>query len=101
MFELENGEVIRAAVHAAGIVERRGKTEYVGSSKIVSVRMPLDVLLEVQALSHISGKARNSMIITLLEVGIEEVKGLLQPETLKDLSEVASEQISDVFGEVQ
>jgi len=100
MLELENGEIVSAADHAAGIVERRGKTEYVGVSKVLSIRIPLNLFVDLQALAHVSGKSRNAMLSTLLEVGVEEVKSRLAPETLKDLSEIAGDQVADYLNEV-
>lgn len=100
MIELENGETVSAADHAAGIVERRGKTEYVGVSKVLSVRIPLHLFVDLQALAHVSGKSRNAMLSTLLEVGVEEVKARLEPATLKDLSDIAGEQVADYLNEV-
>ncbi len=100
MLELENGEIVSAADHAAGIVERRGKTEYVGVSKVLSIRIPLNLFVDLQALAHVSGKSRNAMLSTLLEVGVEEVKSRLAPETLKDLSDIAGDQVADYLNEV-
>ena len=100
MIEIENGEIVSAADHAAGIVERRGKTEYIGSSKVLSIRIPLQLFIDLQALAHVSGRSRNSMLSTLLEVGVEEVKARLDPATLKELSEISGEKVTDYFNEV-
>jgi predicted DNA-binding protein len=100
MFTLEDGEVVRAADHAAAIVEGRGKTEYVGASKIVSVRVPLHLFTELQALAHLSGKTKNATFVTLLEVGIEEVKERLSDDTIKNLDEIKAEQFPEIYNEV-
>jgi predicted DNA-binding protein len=99
MIALENGEIVSSADHVAGIVERLGKTEYVGITKIVSIRIPLNLFIDLTALAHVSGKSRNSMISNLLEVGIEEVKSRLSPETLRDIDAVSAEQLADHLNE--
>lgn len=101
MIEIENGEVISAADHAAAIVEGRGKTDYIGVTKVISARIPSNLFSDLQALAHVSGKTRNATLCTLLEVGIEEVKARLAPETLKNLNEVSYEQFADLLGEVE
>lgn len=91
MIATEDGEVIRAADHAAAIVEGRAKTEYVGMTRVISVRLPHHLAVQIQALANKSGKTRNGTITTLLEVGLEEVKERLEPETLQSLSEIEQE----------
>lgn len=100
MFTLDDGEVVSAVDHAAAIVERRAKTDYVGVTKIVSVRMPLHTFVDLSALANVSGKTKNATAVMLLEVGIEEVKARLSAETLKDLSDIAGEQVTDYLNEV-
>lgn len=99
MFEIEDGVVISAAEHAANIVEGRGKTEYIGHTKVISVRLPALLLAELQGLAHKSGKTRNATIATLLEVGMEEVKARLSQETLDELDEITSEHFGDLLEE--
>ena len=94
-------EVITAADHAAAIVERRGKTEYVGLTKTSSLRLPLSLFVQVQALAHVSGKSQARMLVALLEAGIEAVQSRLSEETLQDIMEVQSEKLAEHLGEVQ
>ena len=75
-------EVISAADHAASIFEGRGETNYIGVTKVISVRLPALLLAELQSLAHKSGKTRNSTISTLLGVGVEEVKARLTQKLL-------------------
>ncbi|MCT6721775.1 hypothetical protein [Acidovorax sp. K2F] len=97
MFTTDEGEVIRAADQAASVIEGRGKSEYVGLSKVISVRVPVILAAQVQALAHKSAKTRNSTVTTLLEVGLEEVRERLSEETLKDLVEIEQELLADEF----
>ena len=60
-FTLDDGEVIKAADHAAAIVEGRGKTEYVGVSKLITIRVPDHLAIKLQAMAHKSGKSRNAV----------------------------------------
>ena len=94
-FTLDDGEVIKAADHAAAIVEGRGKTEYVGVSKLITIRVPDHLAIKLQAMAHKSGKSRNATIATLLEVGLEEVRERLDETTLEDLQTIEQELFTD------
>ena len=98
MITTDDGETISAAEHAASIVEGRAKSSYVGVTKVISVRIPSFLAAQVQALANKSGKTRNATIATLLEVGLEEVRGLLSPETLEELDAIEQEVLQDEFG---
>jgi len=99
MIVLDDGEVISAAQHAAGILEGTAKTTYSGVTKVISVRMPSLLLAELQGFAHKSGKSRNSVIATLLEVGLEEVKKHASPQALEELKEITHEHLQDAFPE--
>lgn len=99
MITTDDGEVIQAADQVASIVEGRGETHYMGVTKVISVRLPLHLSAKLQALAHKSGRTRNSMMVNLLEVGLEEVYQRLTPETLAQLQELESEALGDQAGE--
>lgn len=85
-FTTDDGEVITAADQAAGIVEHTASTEYIGvTSKVISLRIAQHLSVQVDALAQRSGKTRNFMIATLLEVGLEEVRQKLSDETIAEL----------------
>lgn len=88
-------EEITAAEHVAAIVEGRGKTEYIGSTTVISVRLPKVLEAEVQAFAHKSSKTRNAMVAHLLEVGLNEVKKHLSDETLFEIYELMNERLAD------
>jgi predicted DNA-binding protein len=98
MITTEDCENISAAEHAANIVEGRGKSSYIGVTKVISVRIPSFLAAQVQALANKSGKTRNATIATLLEVGLEEVRGRLSPETIEELEAIEQEVLQDEFG---
>ena len=91
----DDGEVIKAADHAAAIVEGRGKTEYVGTTKLITIRIPMPLAVQLQAMAQKSGKSRNATIATLLEVGLEEVRERLDETTLDDLQTIEQELFTD------
>ncbi len=82
---------IPAAAEVASIIEGRGESSYIGSTKVISVRLPEHLVVRLQALAHKSSKTRNAMIVNLLEVGVEEVIKLLKPETLQENFELGVE----------
>ena len=92
-------EVISHAQHAAEIIEGRAKTEYVGSTKVISVRLPLILEAEIQAFAHKSGRTRNGMISILLEVGMEEVRKHLSDETAEEVQLLMNERLADLSAE--
>jgi predicted DNA-binding protein len=91
----DDGDVIKAADHAAAIVEGRGKTEYVGTTKLITIRIPMPLAVQLQAMAQKSGKSRNATIATLLEVGLEEVRERLDETTLDDLQTIEQELFTD------
>lgn len=94
-FTTDDGDVIKAADHAAAIVEGRGKTEYIGTTKLITIRIPMPLAVQLQAMAQKSGKSRNATIATLLEVGLEEVRERLDESTLADLQTIETELFSD------
>ena len=94
-FTLDDGEVIKAADQAAAIVEGRAKTEYVGITKLITIRIPMHLAIQLQAMAQKSGKSRNATIATLLEVGLEEVSERLDLQTIEQLREIEQELYTD------
>jgi len=99
--ELDDGTVIKAADHAANIVEGRGSSDYIGMTKVISSRLPINLVAEVQALANKSGKTRNAMISALLEVGIEEVRGRLKTKTLREINSFVNQAILDELAAIE
>ena len=91
----DDGEVIKAADHAAAIVEGRGKTEYGGATKLITIRIPMPLAVQLQAMAQKSGKSRNATIATLLEVALEEVRERLDESTLEELQAIEQELWAD------
>lgn len=93
---IAHGEVIKAADHAAAIVENRGRTQFVGTTHLISVRLPSHMTVKLQALANISGKSRNATVATILEVGLEEVLERLDEETILELNVIEAELNSEM-----
>jgi|SRR5665647_1993568 len=100
MIQLDDGEVITEAQQAAAVVEGRGKVTYGEVSKVTSFRLPLTMMVEVQALAVKSGKTKNATIAMLLSVGMEEVCKLLSAETMESLKALRWEAMSDLAPEL-
>lgn len=94
-FTTDESEVIKAADYAAAIVEGRARTDFIGCTKIITIRIPLHLAVQLQALAQKSGKSRNATISTLLEVAIEEVTQRLGPSTVEELRAIEQELWSD------
>lgn len=87
-FTTDDGEVITAAEQAASIVSGTGKTEYIGATKMISIRVPQHIADRLQAMAHRSSKSRNAMICTLIDVGLEEVEKCLSEEVRHELDQI-------------
>ena len=94
-FTTDDGDVIKAADHAAAIVEGRGKTEYIGTTKLITIRIPMPLAVQLQAMAQKSGKSRNATIATLLDVALEEVRERLDDETIEELQAIEQELWAD------
>ena len=97
MITTEDGEEISAAEFAAAMVEGNAKTEYSGGTKVISVRLPVHLAVQLQALAQKMAKTRNAAVEMLLEVGLEEVRSRLSEETCKELHEIEQELYRDAY----
>lgn len=93
----ETGENISMADHAAAIVEGRAETNYVGSTRTISLRLPASFYAEIQALAHVSGKSRNNTMVMLFEVGMEAIRSRISEETAQRLREIQSEYFAEMI----
>lgn len=82
---------ISAADHVAQVIEGRGQTKYVGSTRIMSVRIPAQLFYAIQALSVKSGRTRNATIGMLLDVGLQEVTAKLSRQTALELEQMQAQ----------
>ncbi|MDH0383725.1 hypothetical protein [Comamonas aquatica] len=89
-------EVSQAEI-AAGMVEGTAKTDYMGETKVISVRIPASMIVLVQAMAQKMGKTRNAAVAMLLEVGLEEVRKRLSDETVQELHEIEQELFRDLY----
>lgn len=90
----DEGEVIREADHVAALVEGNAETNYMGVTKVLSARLPLTQVVELEAIAEKSGKTRNAMLSLLLAVGIEEVRAGLKTKTLKEINASISQKMA-------
>ena len=92
--ELEDGEVIREAEHVAALIEGNATTNFVGATKVISARLPLHLLADLEAFAEKSGRSRNAMLAMLLDVGLEEVRAGLKPKTVKEIQTSSDNKMS-------
>lgn len=79
---------ISAADHVAQVIERRGEARYMGSTRIMSVRIPAQLFYSIKALSSKSGRSQNATIGMLLDVGLQEVTAKLSEQTRLELEQM-------------
>lgn len=98
VFSDENDEIkVSQAEIAAGMVEGTAKADYMGETKVISVRIPASMIVLVQAMAQKMGKTRNAAVAMLLEVGLEEVRKRLSDETVQELHEIEQELFRDLY----
>ena len=93
--ELEDGEVIREAEHVAALIEGTATTRFMGATKVISVRLPILQIAELEAFANQSGRSRNAMVALLLDVAFEEVRAGLKAKTLKAIEAQKNVKISE------
>ena len=67
---------------------------YMAAAKQLSLRLPLETLVRVDAFSISAGMSRNSMIEHLLNAGMEAASAHLDDETLEQLSNHSASQFA-------
>lgn len=92
--KLDDGEVVREAEHVAALIEGNADTSFMGVTKVISARLPMPQVAEIEAIAEKSGKTRNAMLSMLLAVGIEEVRAGLKTKTLKEINASMNEKIA-------
>lgn len=87
-------EYISQAEHVAAILSGTAKTTMTAATRAVAYRAPIHILAVVDAMAAHSGKSRNSMLNSLLQVGIDEVReNLDQIDIIQKLSVLESEHL--------
>ena len=99
--ETEDGEVIREADHVAALIEGNADTNFMGVTKVLSARLPMVQVAEIEAIAEKSGKTRNAMLSMLLAVGIEEVRASLKTKTLKEINANMNQKIIEEIEQMQ
>ena len=95
--ELEDGEVIREAEHVAALIEGTASTTFNGLTKVISVRLPLHQIAELEAFAAKSGRSRNAMVALLLDVAFEEVSAGLKAKTRKEIDATKNAKLSEEY----
>lgn len=99
--ETDDGQVIREADHVAALIEGNADTNFMGVTKVLSARLPMVQVAEIEAIAEKSGKTRNAMLSMLLSVGIEEVRAGLKTKTLKEINANMNQKISEEIEQMQ
>jgi metal-responsive CopG/Arc/MetJ family transcriptional regulator len=82
---MEQQDFIPEAAMVASAIARKGVIGGKGVVKSVGLRMPVHLLIYIDAMAAHAGKSRTSMISALLEVGLEEVRKHLDDKTAAEL----------------
>ena len=72
------------AERLAAVVEGRGSMNFMAAAKQLSLRLPLETLVRVDAFSMSAGMSRNSMIEHLLNAGMEAASAHLDEKRLSN-----------------
>ena len=77
---------MKTADHLANMLMHRGNIRVLSSSRPVLTRIPEHTLAEVDAMAKMAGKSRNSLVVHLLNVGIEAVRDRMDDDALGNLN---------------
>lgn len=94
-------EDVTPAQMLAAEIEGTGESFYVGSTCVITVRMPIHMAADLRALAKKSGKTRNAMVVSLLDVGFSEVRKHLNEETLQELQGLNAEAFQETLKEAE
>ena len=83
----------------ANLIEKTGTTSWSAPARPMNFRVPEDMLAEVDAMSEMASKSRNSMMVYLVEVGIEEVRHMLDEDTIYTLNKGTSVRIAQFWAD--
>lgn len=80
---------------AASLLARTGESVVRVVSKTISVRFPIHLLAQVDAMAKISGKSRSLMLFHIVESGVEEIRRASQEEINSKIDELAQVNVSE------
>ena len=83
----------------ANLIEKTGTVSWVSPARPMNFRVPENIMAEVDAMAEMAIKSRNSMMVYLVEVGIEEVRHMLDEETIYTLNEGTSMRIAQFWAD--
>ena len=79
-------EEVTQADHVAGVISGTGKNIMKAASHSVSYRVPMHLLVTVDAMAAEAKKSRNAMLNMLVQVGIDEVREKLDQDVAERLT---------------
>ena len=94
-----DGEEITKAEHLASVLVGTGTTKLNADARPVLSRLPTWTLAEVDAMAAMANKSRNSMIIHLLDCGLEEVRKQLPEDKAQVLNEKITQTLTKMIAD--
>lgn len=80
-----------SAEHVAGMISGTATTRSKAIVRPVLVRIPINQLINIDAMCQLAGKSRSQMVVNLLEVGLDGVNRELQDDARQRLHDVVSQ----------
>lgn len=93
-----NDEVSQAD-HVAGILSGTATSNLIAAVRPINYRIPIHLLVVVDAMAAQANKSRNAMLNLLVEVGIDEVREKLDPSVVEALSIGEAKAMDQLSGE--
>lgn len=97
---MEQQTFLPEAALVASSIARKGTYGMKAVSKAVGMRMPVHLLIRVDAMAAHAEKSRTSMIAALLSVGLEEVEKHLDEQTRDELEPMYVDAARDLMVDV-
>lgn len=84
--------------HLVGLVSRSSSVDFIGAEKAITLRLPITLACQLDALVEVAGVSRNSMARDLLEYSIQDLIGELPQELADKVNGIANKSLVAEIG---
>jgi metal-responsive CopG/Arc/MetJ family transcriptional regulator len=85
-----------AAEMIAALLENTGTSTMKAASKSITVRFPIQLLCELDAMAKVANKSRSVMLFHIVQIGLNEVMKVTNDEAKKRVSALAFENMEEL-----
>jgi metal-responsive CopG/Arc/MetJ family transcriptional regulator len=80
----------------AALLENTGTSTIKAASKSITVRFPIQLLCQVDAMAKVANKSRSVMLFHIVEIGLEEIMRATNHDAKTRVSQLAIDNLRDL-----